>query len=215
VAISGGWLAVGAPSDSIAGYEAGAFSTYFLLDGQWILQTTVRPETGVQNTRLGFGLALEGSRMLVSTRPDSSGTGSTELWTESGGVWNRQGTIYSGNVPAIRPDRAIVGAPYADEGAVDSGASRLVVWNSDCNANGVPDRCDIDAGTESDVNSDGVPDSCGGLVYDLDGSGNVDFGDVGILLLDAGTCPAPCPADLSGDGVVDSADIALLLLQFG
>jgi hypothetical protein len=153
--------------------------------------------------------------MRVSTRPDSSGTGSTELWTESGAVWNRQGTIYSGNVPAIRPDRAIVGAPYADEDAVDSGAARLVTWNADCNANGVPDRCEIDAGTESDVNSDGIPDSCGGLVYDLDGSGTVDFGDVSMMLLDTGTCPAPCPADLSGDGVVDAADIALLLLQFG
>jgi hypothetical protein len=36
-----------------------------------------------------------------------------------------------------------------------------------------------------------------------------------MMLLDTGTCPAPCPADLSGDGVVDAADIALLLLQFG
>jgi hypothetical protein len=215
VAVSGEWLAVGAPSDSIAGYEAGAFHIFRRLDGAWLLQGTVRPEIGVQNMRLGFGLALEGSRMLVSTRPDSSGTGSTELWTESGAVWNRQGTIYSGNVPAIRPDRAIVGAPYADEDAVDSGAARLVTWNADCNANGVPDRCEIDAGTESDVNSDGIPDSCGGLVYDLDGSGTVDFGDVSMMLLDTGTCPAPCPADLSGDGVVDAADIALLLLQFG
>lgn len=215
VAVSGEWIAVGAPSDSIAGYEAGAFHVFRRLDGTWLLQDTVRPEAGAQNTRLGFGLALEGSRMLVSTRPNSSSTGSTELWTESGGIWSRQGTIYSGNVPAIRRDLAIVGAPYADEGAVDSGAARLITWNADCNANGVPDRCDIDSGTESDVNSDGIPDSCGGLVYDLDGNGTVDFGDVSIMLIETGVCPSPCPADLSGDGVVDSVDIALLILHFG
>ena len=37
-------------------------------------------------------------------------------------------------------------------------AARLLLWASDCNGNGVPDRCDIDLGTASDVNGDGVPD---------------------------------------------------------
>ena len=215
VTISGDWMAIGAPSDDVAGYEAGAFHIFRRLGGSWIEQAVVRPDVGVQNTRIGFLLAMDGARMLVGNRPDSSGTGACELWTESGGSWSRQGTIYSGNTPAMRRDRAIVGAPYADEGATDAGAARVVTWNADCNGNGVPDRCDIDAGTESDVNVDGVPDTCGGVVFDLDGSGTVDFGDVGLLLLSTGACPAPCPSDVSGDGVVDSGDIALLLLQFG
>jgi hypothetical protein len=49
---------------------------------------------------------------------------------------------------------------------------------------------------------------------DLDGSGLVDFGDVNLLLLDMGPCPA-CTADLDGNGVVDFGDVTLVLLSFG
>jgi hypothetical protein len=215
VAISNDWLAVGAPSDAISGYEAGALHLFRRIADLWIPQTPIRPAIGSQRQRIGYAVAMHGSRMIVSNKPDSSATGSSELWLLSDGSWGRHGSVYAGNIPAMRSDRAIVGAPLADEGAVDSGAARIAMWNSDCNGNGIPDRCDIDAGSESDVNADGVPDSCGGIVYDLDGSGLVDFGDVSLLLLDVGPCPAPCPGDLSGDGVIDSADVALLLLQFG
>jgi hypothetical protein len=43
----------------------------------------------------------------------------------------------------------------------------------------------------------------------------VDFGDVSLVLLNMGVCPAPCPYDFSGDGLVDPGDLSLLLLQFG
>jgi hypothetical protein len=79
----------------------------------------------------------------------------------------------------------------------------------------MPDRCDIDLGAASDTNGNGIPDACGEAIYDLDGNGFVDFGDVSLVLLNMGACPAPCPYDLSGDGWVDSGDLSLLLLQFG
>ena len=215
VAISGEWLAIGAPSDAIAGYEAGALHLFRRVDDAWSEPVVMRPSTGSTRQRIGSALAMDGDRLLVGNKPDSSATGSTELWSLSGGAWTRQGSLYSGTVPSIHGDRAIIGAPTADEGATDSGAARIVMWGSDCNGNGVPDRCDIDAGVESDVNGDGVPDACGGIVYDLDGSGSIDFGDIALLLLEMGPCPAPCPNDLSGDGIIDFGDIALLLLQFG
>lgn len=31
----------------------------------------------------------------------------------------------------------------------------------DCNTNGIPDDCDITAGTSGDVDGDGIPDECG------------------------------------------------------
>jgi hypothetical protein len=65
------------------------------------------------------------------------------------------------------------------------------------------------------MNGNGIPDSCGEVIYDLDGSGQVDFGDVSLLLLNVGPCPAPCPFDFSGDGAVDFGDLSMLLLQFG
>jgi len=52
---------------------------------------------------------------------------------------------------------------------------------------------------------------------DLDGSGTVDAGDIGVLLLLFGPCPPapPCQGDLDGSGEVDAGDIGVLLLLFG
>ena len=55
------------------------------------------------------------------------------------------------------------------------------------------------------------PAACFG---DVDGSGEVDNGDVAFALLDYGPC-AGCPADLDATGEVDFGDIALILLSTG
>jgi hypothetical protein len=49
---------------------------------------------------------------------------------------------------------------------------------------------------------------------DLDGSSEVDFADIGIILLDYGPCTR-CVTDLDGSGEVDFSDIALALLDYG
>jgi hypothetical protein len=49
---------------------------------------------------------------------------------------------------------------------------------------------------------------------DVDGSGEVDNGDVAFALLDYGPCPG-CPSDLDGTGEVDFGDVALILLSTG
>jgi IPT/TIG domain len=49
---------------------------------------------------------------------------------------------------------------------------------------------------------------------DLDGSGVVDSGDVGMVLLDTGECQG-CPTDLDGSGFVDSGDVGMVLLDSG
>jgi hypothetical protein len=49
---------------------------------------------------------------------------------------------------------------------------------------------------------------------DLDGSNEVDSGDVSLCLLDTGVCEG-CPSDLDGSGEVDSADVSLVLLSTG
>ena len=48
---------------------------------------------------------------------------------------------------------------------------------------------------------------------DLDGSGVVDAGDIGVMLLDFGA--SGCAADLDRDGEVTAGDLAVLLLAFG
>ncbi len=57
-------------------------------------------------------------------------------------------------------------------------------------------------------------DACGCCFGDLDGSGEVDSGDVALALLDSGSC-AGCPGDLDGSGEIDSGDVALILLSSG
>ena len=49
---------------------------------------------------------------------------------------------------------------------------------------------------------------------DLDGSLEVDTGDVAFVLLDYGPCPG-CSADIDGTGEVDFGDVALVLLSTG
>ena len=49
---------------------------------------------------------------------------------------------------------------------------------------------------------------------DLDGSGQVDFADVALIMLDFGPCPG-CASDLDANGQVDFSDIAIALLDFG
>jgi hypothetical protein len=49
---------------------------------------------------------------------------------------------------------------------------------------------------------------------DIDGSGEVDPGDVAFALLDFGPCPG-CSSDLDGTGDVDFGDVALILLSSG
>ena len=51
---------------------------------------------------------------------------------------------------------------------------------------------------------------------DLDCDGNINGGDLGVLLLSFGECPDPfdCSADLDGNGEVDAGDISLMLVSW-
>jgi hypothetical protein len=63
------------------------------------------------------------------------------------------------------------------------------------------------------ITGGGVPPTCPG---DLDGDGDTDLADLGILLADFGcTAPGPCAGDLDGDGDTDLADLGILLADFG
>jgi hypothetical protein len=88
---------------------------------------------------------------------------------------------------------------------------------TDCNANGVPDSCDIFEGTSPDVNGNGIPDECENLA-DLNGDGVVNVLDLLSLLAlwgpCADPCPPACPGDLNGDCTIDHLDLILLLNEW-
>ena len=84
---------------------------------------------------------------------------------------------------------------------------------NDCNLNGVPDDCDIAAGTSADADGDGFPDECYPPLCpaDLDGDGQVNAADLAALLDSWGTGKV----DLDGDGNTNAADLAALLSAWG
>ncbi len=105
-----------------------------------------------------------------------------------------------------------VGSPCIDidcdqDGVIDAEA----IWLGlvpDCNANWIPDDCDIAAGDLSGC-------LCPG---DFDHDGDVDGADLGAWLafVDAGCrSGSACPGDLDGDGEVRGSDLGLLLLNWG
>ena len=92
----------------------------------------------------------------------------------------------------------------------------------DFNVNfGAIQRADLDGSNMEQLPLTGIfpggiailPELCPG---DLDGDGDTDLADLGILLADFGcTAPGPCPGDLDGDGDTDLADLGILLADFG
>lgn len=83
----------------------------------------------------------------------------------------------------------------------------------DCNGNEIPDSCDLANGQGTDGNGDGIPDQCQSCPADLNGNGQVDGADLGIILVNWGGSSGQ--ADLNGDGQIDGADLGIILVAWG
>lgn len=210
VAIDTDRVAVGAPYDNLDGYLSGAIST-FRFSGDWYLDSALRGGYGAGRNQLGATLSLSAGRLLVGVRPEMNATGSVSLYLDSPSGWQRQGISYAGNNVYINHDSAFIGAPYLNTGATLSGGGEFILFASDCNSDGIPDRCNIDLGSDTDLNNDGIPDSCQPFNPDVNRDGNIDLADVGLVLLASGDCSG-CAEDVTQDGVVDSSDLGFVLL---
>jgi len=83
----------------------------------------------------------------------------------------------------------------------------------DCNLNGELDVYDIAMGAPDD-DADTHPDQCQYDKGDFDLSGDIDLGDIGILLLYMGEVNPPF-GDMDGNGVIDYGDVGYVALNFG
>jgi uncharacterized repeat protein (TIGR01451 family) len=85
--------------------------------------------------------------------------------------------------------------------------------SADCNGNGVPDGCDIAAGTSQDCNGNGIPDECDladGSSADCNGNGVLDECDISSEAstdCDTNGVPDECDPDCNGNGVPDGCDV--------
>ncbi|MEK6703587.1 MAG: VCBS repeat-containing protein [Planctomycetota bacterium] len=87
----------------------------------------------------------------------------------------------------------------------------------DCNANGVPDSCDITAGTSTDTNANGVPDECDALCRaDFNADGSSDFFDYDdfVRCFEGLACPPGTSADFDADGTIDFFDYDAFVTAF-
>jgi hypothetical protein len=86
----------------------------------------------------------------------------------------------------------------------------------DCNANGVPDSCDLADGTSADANADGVPDECSPpCPADFNADGFLDFFDYdAFVACFEGSGTPGCGADFNDDGFADFFDYDAFVAAF-
>jgi hypothetical protein len=199
--------------------NAGAAYVFTRSMATWTQQAYLKASnTGVSDL-FGFSVSVSGDNLLIgaygedsnSTGVDGNGvdnsmpnSGAVYLFVRSGLVWSQQAYLKASNTEAddlfgqavaIHGDTVVVGAISEDSSASGVNGNQADNGSSDAGA--------------AYVFSISSP-----CPTDLDGSGEVDGGDIGLLLLDFGLCPG-CPSDLDGSGEVDGADIGLMLLDFG
>jgi hypothetical protein len=228
VALSGSWLAVGAPFDDGAGEDAGAVHVYrYLSTGQWTFAATLRPPAGEVIGAFGRRLAFDGDTLAVGApRLDSAGPdrGAVFLYRRVASLWIEDAILTPPGSPAgsdfgdslsLVGALLVVGAPSDSADGVGSGAAYVYELDllTDCDGSGVADALETAADPSLDTDGDGVLDVCEPCRADLDGDGMVGGSDLGLLLIRWATADAS--VDLDGNGAVDGADIGILLIAWG
>ncbi|MFO0874656.1 MAG: LamG-like jellyroll fold domain-containing protein [Phycisphaerales bacterium] len=141
--------------------------------------------------------------------------------TISTGVWHHVAGTYDGAFIRAYIDGALVGCaatsgPIQDNGFPPKIGSDNIVTNALNFLGGIDDLRIFDVALAPSELAGGYFATHPPKAGDLDGSGTVDGGDLGLLLSAWGPCPAPacCLADLNGDGVVDGSDLGVLLASW-
>ena len=207
------------------GNDATLGGALFLEGGSWVVRvTSIAGGTAERGGAIYADAPITGFVTLSSLSDNSAGEGSAIYFAQTIAsplvVTNSQVEFNTGAAGAalqsasgvpiqIASVRFCGNAPADLEGPVtDLGFN---TFSSDCNGNGLPDSCDIDAGAP-DINGNGAIDDCERL-GDIDGDGFVGAADLALMLTAWGS--ANPDADLSGDGIVSGQDIAILLQRWG
>ena len=203
VATSGDTVVVGAHHDDDNGSRSGSAYIYKLAGGVW-QETKLLASDGASNDYFGRKVATHGDTVVVGASGDDDNvndSGSAYIYRFDGISWIETKLLASdaiyydlfGSSVAISGDKVVVGAlgEYGLGSVYIFGATMLA---NDCNANGVPDECDIDDGTSNDVNGNSIPDEC---EVDCNGNGVPDHWDI-----KTGTSE-----DCNANGVPDECDI--------
>lgn len=90
VALSGSYLAVGAPRADEGAGNLGAVEVYHLEQSVWVHQQTLTPDVLLADTRFGRALSMSGDRLAISAPGDASfasEAGAVYVFHRSGATW--------------------------------------------------------------------------------------------------------------------------------
>lgn len=136
VALRGERALIGAPQHDENGPNAGSAYVFEEVGGAWEQTAEIMAADGVADDSFGISVALSDERALIgATRDDTDNgvnSGSAYLFGIVGGAWVQQAKLLPsdgapsdgfGTSVALSGERALVGTPFADASAPDSGSA--------------------------------------------------------------------------------------------
>ncbi len=176
VAIDGDTAIVGAPTDDDTATDAGAAFVFTRSGSVWTQQAKLTASDGAAFDQFGLTVALDGDTVVVGSPGNDGpipGGGAGYVFVRSGSTWSQQAKLTAADAAAgdqlgysvdLDGDRAVLGAPGDDSGAVDAGAAYVFVrtgttWSEE----------------DELVATDGTIDDSGGLSVSISGD-TVVFG---------------------------------------
>jgi hypothetical protein len=140
--------------------------------GTWGLEAQLSAVDALPEDHLGWSVSVDGDLIAAGV----------VAWDEEGAYFQRPAIVYRrdgatwtawatlapaetayavfGESVCVSGDRAVIGEPADIAYGGPLGAAYVVHGLADCNANAVPDVCDLADGTSTDVDGDGMPDEC-------------------------------------------------------
>ncbi|MDC3961063.1 FG-GAP repeat protein [Polyangium jinanense] len=135
VALVGGTLVAGAPTEDTKGVDAGAVYVFGENGGAFTQQKKILAADGQAGDRLGASVGLSGQTVIAGAPGEDdagSDAGAAYVFVGAGPVWSQQKKFVAadgqagdafGSAVAIEGDAAIVGAPLANAVGSDAGAA--------------------------------------------------------------------------------------------
>ena len=184
VSISGDVLVVGAIGGNGIVPVSGSAYVYRWNGSVWVQQAKLTASDGAGGDRFGVSVSISGEAAVVGASRDddacpgdplcNSGSayvfvkppaGWVSFMTETAKLTALGGAVddWFGFSVAIDGATAVVGARFDDHEAGGNAGSAFIFTGAggpDCNANEVPDGCDILNGVSPDCNANWVPDAC-------------------------------------------------------
>ncbi len=149
-------------------------------------------------------------RFPLSVENATSGTG--QYHPDAGAApWPGNLSTFTGEAECGDWTLRVYDGSQFDEGTLDSVTLdfRSFQVSQDCNANAIPDECDLTSGASSDCNTNAIPDDC----EDCNGNGLADSCDIANATspdCNLNAIPDECEGfrDCNSNGILDACDIS-------